>query len=712
MKIKILYLLSLLILCICNNLNNTKRLLQQKSVLNYSTELGYFRDLTKDEIISYYKSKFYTKGLKKEDLLNFLQKITSNNHKKIEYKEAWKTNWQYFTLLDRDWDYDPLTQEEIDNTTPEKVGWKTKNVFCLPLYTDRLNFIDGTTTLVDREHVWPTSKGFKTKNNTDSNKNPKPYAGTDMHNLHMGDKHNNENGHNNLPFGNILDKTSAKEITSSTTGKVTGYVGLNKDGIQVYEPRDEDKGDIARTLFYMATRYHNFNSIDNNEPALILVSNFIDNTEAVRTITIDETPYNPASYGILDDLLDWNKLDPVNEHEIHRNNLCHNIVQGNRNPYIDYPEWADVAFGNSNLGIDLSNENGIEKIDNAERIKVKVENIIPVSEIFNSTSSTNYLYCSESLEDSIHIYFRISSNYYHYILNREEELITKIRTKQTTVVKLEYFNSDKEYLLLNKPYLLSSSLYYINEDEDIDMSLGGSNNFIILKNNDVISTYNYASLSSLRYSLRLTYYPYPPNAKTKIEIPLPNIVVSRYEMIETSESIIFFIILDQGAIEKPLEVYALDKETRNFNKTKSISDEIYGLTLINLNDTSDNFIYCTSKMADEPKCFPAKYKEKQLISGSPINVFDWHCVLPYDFSISKNYALLSNQRIAIICIYSKHIYLTVFQYKDDKLILGDIFNVNILVYPSYYNPLSPFLIYYSNKGLVLYSLVEDSKKKQ
>ena len=72
----------------------------------------------------------------------------------------------------------------------------------------------------------------------------------------------------------------------------------------------------------------------------------------------------------MEDLLEWNKLDPVDNHEIHRNNLCHKFVQGNRNPYIDYPQWADIAFGNSSYGIDLSNDNGLEKnlINNLKQI--------------------------------------------------------------------------------------------------------------------------------------------------------------------------------------------------------------------------------------------------------------------------------------------------------------------------------------------------------
>ena len=708
---KVIYILYLLCFCISSNLNNSKGAFQKKSSLNYSTKLGYFRDLTKREIISYYNTTDYKKGLKREYLLNFLQNTISNNHKKIEYKEAWKTNWQYFTLLDRDWEYDPLTQDEIDNTTPENIGWKTENVYCLPLYTDRLIFIDGTKTLVDREHVWPTSKGFKIKNNLDKNKNPQPYAGTDMHNLHMGDKHNNENGHNNLPFGNVLDKSSSKPIKSSTTGEITGYVGLNKYGIKVYEPRDIDKGDIARTLFYMATRYHTFKSIDNYEPALKLVTDIIDNKEVDKTISIEETQYNPAVYGILDDLLEWNKLDPVSEHEIHRNNLCHKIVQGNRNPYIDYPEWADIAFGKNNVGIDLSNDNGLVKVENSETTRIQERNIIPISEIVNSSSSTNFLYCSESLNDSIHIFSRIKYNYFHYIYDRKEEFISEAKSEKNSIVKLEYFNSDKEYLMLYDPNPIPSILY-INKEEEIILDLGLNNNFIILKNNDFIVTYNYPSFSNFKYYLKLTYYTYPPQKRIPYTFSLDKLFISRYEMVETSEAIIFFIILDEGALKKPLDVYAFEKENKTFNKIKSLSNEINGLTLINLNDNSDNFIYCTSILAKEPKCFPAKYKDKQLKSGSPINIFKWFITLPNDFSTIKNYAILSDQKIAIICIYSKIVYLTVFQFKDDQLFLGHINNIKILEYPSHYSPSLPYLIYYVNKGIVLYNIIEDSKNKK
>ena len=169
-----------------------------------------------------------------------------------------------------------MTQAEKDKTTTTNAGWKTTNVLCLPLYTDPLIFTNPMESLIDREHIWPKSRGFKKKYKGDNYKNDRvhPYAATDMQNLHMGDRKNNQIGQANIPYGNVVDKNSTKKINSSTTNKITGYVGLNKYGIEVYEPRDINKGDIARTLFYMDTRYHNFESIDDYEPTLKLIKVF------------------------------------------------------------------------------------------------------------------------------------------------------------------------------------------------------------------------------------------------------------------------------------------------------------------------------------------------------------------------------------------------------------------------------------------------------
>lgn len=99
-----------------------------------------------------------------------------------------------------------------------------------------------------------------------------------------------------------------------------------------WEPRIEDKGDVARIMFYMDVRYEG----TENEQDLVLVDEV--NT-AKKTI-----PGKMGFHGKLSTLLEWNHLDPVDEFERHRNEvICK--YQHNRNPFIDHPEFADLIWG-------------------------------------------------------------------------------------------------------------------------------------------------------------------------------------------------------------------------------------------------------------------------------------------------------------------------------------------------------------------------------
>ncbi len=113
----------------------------------------------------------------------------------------------------------------------------------------------------------------------------------------------------------------------------------------VFEPPDQDKGDIARALFYMAARYSSFTSAS-ADPWLEL-SDDVTSIENQGTLSSADTKSKPGYYGVLSTLLEWHHLDPVSDYEIHRNNLIYNNYQSNRNPFIDFPSWADIAFGSS-----------------------------------------------------------------------------------------------------------------------------------------------------------------------------------------------------------------------------------------------------------------------------------------------------------------------------------------------------------------------------
>ncbi|MBO4541454.1 MAG: endonuclease, partial [Bacilli bacterium] len=103
------------------------------------------------------------------------------------------------------------------------------------------------------------------------------------------------------------------------------------------------KGDIARACFYMAACYNNFSgkeSISQYDPNLIMVDYASDSGNAEES-----SADHPVAMGILSDMLEWNKIDPVDEFEIHRNNLIYNNYQHNRNPFVDFPQWADYIWG-------------------------------------------------------------------------------------------------------------------------------------------------------------------------------------------------------------------------------------------------------------------------------------------------------------------------------------------------------------------------------
>ena len=149
---------------------------------------------------------------------------------------------------------------------------------------------------------------------------------SDGHHLYATDGYVNAK-RSNWPFGEVGSAT----YTSSNGSKVgsaassLGYSGT------VFEPIDEFKGDLARAYFYMATRYEN--EIANWEGNS-------DNSNAVLNGT-NTTVFEPW---VLAMLKRWHANDPVDQKEIDRNNAVYNF-QGNRNPYVDHPEFVNMVWG-------------------------------------------------------------------------------------------------------------------------------------------------------------------------------------------------------------------------------------------------------------------------------------------------------------------------------------------------------------------------------
>ncbi|MEO6304938.1 MAG: endonuclease [Bacteroidia bacterium] len=120
------------------------------------------------------------------------------------------------------------------------------------------------------------------------------------------------------PYGNV----SNASWTSMNGGKLGPCTNVGYTQT-VFEPIDEFKGDVARSYFYMSTRYY---------------------SEDAGWSTSDATNKATIVPWELNVLLAWHHQDPVSSKEIARNNSIYNNYQHNRNPYIDNPQWADSVW--------------------------------------------------------------------------------------------------------------------------------------------------------------------------------------------------------------------------------------------------------------------------------------------------------------------------------------------------------------------------------
>ncbi|MCR5332542.1 MAG: endonuclease [Bacilli bacterium] len=143
----------------------------------------------------------------------------------------------------------------------------------------------------------------------------------------------------NYAFGEVSSATSQSSGGYSKLGpsKLTtgngyswGYSGT------VFEINDEYKGDMARVYFYAITKWPNVDFSQATEAT----STFTDATGSSRT---SSNNYGLTNYG-LNLMLKWHKQDPVSTWEETRNGKAE-LKQGNRNPYIDHPEYVEYLWG-------------------------------------------------------------------------------------------------------------------------------------------------------------------------------------------------------------------------------------------------------------------------------------------------------------------------------------------------------------------------------
>lgn len=213
----------------------------------------------------------------------------------------------------------------------------------------------------NREHVWPKDGG---------NAFPeKSQAGSDAHHLRPCDQNLNST-RGSLSFGETTEKI-AKQNTS------TSYGNLCYTGGGFFYPGKGYRGATARILMYVQTRWGNSYSLK-----------FQDGSGKCKTI------------GDFKTLMKWHLEEPPTESEYIRNQAVYEI-QGNRNPFIDHPEYAEYIYSEngsyyakdgakmaSEVNALLANNNPYGDGTNVEPTDLTLDNYFKTVEIGNSFKLT------------------------------------------------------------------------------------------------------------------------------------------------------------------------------------------------------------------------------------------------------------------------------------------------------------------------------------
>ncbi len=245
-----------------------------------------------------------TEGLTGAALKTKLSQIITGGHRDNGYDGLWTA----YKTTDRDYFYENdgtiLDMYSENPTGPDPYNFTYR--------TDQCGNYGSEGDCYNREHVVPQSLFGKRA----------PMV-SDVHHIRATD--GKVNGmRSNYPFGKVKTASwTSKNGSKVGSSASPGYYGT------VFEPIDNFKGDVARMILYFVTRYES----------------------QLSTFNSGDMLGNTAFPGLLDwelnQLIQWHLQDPVSAEEIARNNASYDY-QGNRNPFIDHPQWVQSIWGGSN----------------------------------------------------------------------------------------------------------------------------------------------------------------------------------------------------------------------------------------------------------------------------------------------------------------------------------------------------------------------------
>ena len=147
----------------------------------------------------------------------------------------------------------------------------------------------------------------------------------DLFHLYPSDGSTNMSKSNN-PLGIVTGvPTTDNGVSKIGSASYPGYTG------NVFEPADEYKGDFARSYFYVVTTYQDLAPYWNSP-------------------MLDKNTYPVWKPWAIELLKQWHQQDPVSIKEVLRQEAVFGI-QGNRNPFIDYPDLVNYIWGSDTIQV-------------------------------------------------------------------------------------------------------------------------------------------------------------------------------------------------------------------------------------------------------------------------------------------------------------------------------------------------------------------------
>jgi endonuclease I len=260
--------------------------------------VSYAQTVSGNQPANYYQS---ANGLTCAALKSSLSAIITNGYNELQYLELWAT----YTRTDKKRN-DANTADVVWDMYSDNPNGP--DPYTYSFIVDQCGQYNKEGDCYNREHTFPQS-WF----------NELQPMKSDMNHIFPTD--GEVNGiRSNFPFGEVSNVSiTTRNGSKLGTGNNFGYTGT------VFEPINEYKGDIARAVLYMSVRYEN------------LIGGWINNGNANEVL-------NGTSYPVFDPwqirlLYKWHIQDPVSVKEIRRNDSVF-VIQKNRNPFIDRPEWV------------------------------------------------------------------------------------------------------------------------------------------------------------------------------------------------------------------------------------------------------------------------------------------------------------------------------------------------------------------------------------